>query len=122
MLRTAREIEDERLADKEKKRKLTNRVKRIFAEIEGNAKKATPGPWAISHSCVLKYARKTLDDGRVVDASFDIASQPWAPGHAQFGLNPQKNGSNDMRYIATVDPQKMLSLIEAVRELLGIEA
>jgi hypothetical protein len=106
----------------ELKAKRLNRIKRVLAEIENNAKKATPGPWSISHSCVIKHAYKTLDGGKVVDATFDIASQPWAKGHAQFGINPQPNGSNDMRYISTVDPQRMLKLVEDIRDALGIEA
>jgi hypothetical protein len=99
----------------EDRTKRLNFIRRVFAEIEGNAKKATPGPWAISHGVVIKHDLGVLPDGSVRDVSFDIAYQPHLEGQAHFGVNPHASGWNDMRYIATVDPKTMLALIENLR-------
>lgn len=113
ILRTAAEIETERLARKAAKAKRLNRIKRVLGEIEGNAKKATPGPWAISHSHVIKSDQR---------GTYDIASRPYDRDHCVYGVNPYADptATDDMRYIATVDPQKMLKLVEDIREVLGL--
>lgn len=95
------------------RQKMINRITRKLALIEENAKQATPGPWSISHSHVVKYHKRGEKD-----FSYDIAAQPWEKKMCVFDVSPYANGSRDMRYIATCDPKSMLELIADVRKLL----
>lgn len=99
--------------------KLLNRVKRVTDLIEANGKLATPGPWSVSHSHVIKHQSLPPAEGHRwgKDASFDVASQPYKRDQACFGINPTGDGYPDMRYIATCNPQTMLNLVEDVRKL-----
>ena len=94
--------------------KLLNRLKRRLELIEENAKKATPGPWSISHSHVIKHEKR---GDKVI--SFDIAARPWEQRMCVYGINPH-DGTDwaDMRFIATCEPKTMLSLVDDVRLIL----
>lgn len=90
-----------------------NRIKRVTALIDENAKQATPGPWSVSHSHLIGFDEKTKK-------SFDIASQPYKREHCVYGVHPDAGGwgFKDMRYMATVSPITMTRLTADVRELL----
>lgn len=92
--------------------KILNRINRVLALIEENAKQATPGPWGISHDHVIKHEK--LEDGTYL--SYDIACAPWHNTGYVYGVNPHKN--SDMKYITTVEPKRMKQLVDDIRELL----
>lgn len=94
------------------RQKMLNRINRKLTLIEENAKRATPGPWSISHSHVIKHDSKS---------SYDIACRPWMKEQTVYEVYPyaSPSASDDMRYIATCEPKSMLELVADVRTVLA---
>lgn len=95
-----------------------NRIKRVTSLIAENAKNATPGHWAISHSHVYTTQR---DEKTGEHKFFDIASQPYERSRCVYGVHPDQGGMGwkDMKHIATCAPHVMTKLTEDVTELLA---
>jgi hypothetical protein len=93
-----------------------NRLKRVTALIDENAKQATPGRWSLSHSHLIGEKK----DGEKY-TYFDIASQPFKRDMCVYGVHPDHGGMGfkDMRYFSTVQPLVMTKLTEDVRTLLA---
>jgi hypothetical protein len=99
--------------------KTINRIKRVTDLIDENAKLATPGRWAISHSHVYGTQIKDLGGGKCQRVYFDIASQPYERKQCVYGVHPDNWDSyKDMKHIVTCEPTVMTKLVADVRELL----
>lgn len=99
-----------------------NFLKSSLTLIEENAKQATPGPWYMNHGNVVAGDLEWDDEKKQTrDRRFDVAVSPFRKDQTVFNINPYATRNRDMRYVATVEPKRMLRLVQVVRELLPDE-
>jgi hypothetical protein len=98
--------------------KTLNRIRRVLAEIDANAKGAnSQGRWHISHGNVINSIK---DEKTGAYSYYDVASQPWEKRHTVYGLAPTAGNSyRDMRHVATCSPAIMIRLVEDVLAVLA---
>jgi hypothetical protein len=88
----------------------------VLNEIENNAKRASQGRWRIDHGHVIAGEIEKTGD-KIVDKRFDVAMVPWESKQVVRGVNPNHWRQSNMRYVATVYPERMRRLVRIVREM-----
>lgn len=87
-----------------------NYLRRLLTSIEDNAKKAGNKHWGISHSHVIVF-------DPITKQSYDVAARPYQRKECVYGVFPyaSPSSSDDMRHIATCNPDTMANFAKRLR-------
>lgn len=86
-----------------------------LAALEALAKKATPGPWEMREP--TEVGRQAYEhNGEVLAANGDVI----ADGAGRYGHDAYGTTADNLRFIASANPQTVLALVAEVRQWRGL--